>query len=57
MTTSILVCGAYRASQRCERLVPFPRAAAHELSCPSLTGLGERIHLACGLTFQRERGL
>ncbi len=46
MATVVLVHGAKYGSWSWQRLTPFLRAAGHEVSTPSLTGLGERVHLA-----------
>jgi hypothetical protein len=54
MATVALVHGTSCGSWSWQRLIPFLRAAGHEGSSPGLTGLGERIHLACGLTDQWE---
>jgi hypothetical protein len=57
MATVVLVHGSSCGSPSRERLIPFPRAAGHEVSSPGQTRLGERIRLAFGLTYQRERRL
>ena len=46
MAAVVLVHGAFYGSWSWRRLIPLLRAAGHEVSAPSLTGLGERVHLA-----------
>ena len=46
MTTFVLVHGAWSGSFGWHLLAPLLRAAGHEVTTPSLTGLGERAHLA-----------
>lgn len=46
MATVVLVHGAFIGSWGWKRLAPLLRAAEHEVYTPSLTGVGERMHLA-----------
>ena len=46
MTTFVLVHGAWSGSFGWHLLAPLLRAAGHDVTTPSLTGLGERAHLA-----------
>jgi pimeloyl-ACP methyl ester carboxylesterase len=46
MATSVLVQGAYMSGWSWTRVTPRLRAAGHEVWTPTLTGLGERVHLA-----------
>jgi len=46
MANFVLVHGAWGGSYGWRKLAPLLRAAGHEVSTPSLTGLGERAHLA-----------
>ena len=46
MTTFVLVHGAWGGSYGWHKLAPLLRAAGHDVYTPSLTGLGERAHLA-----------
>ena len=46
MTSLVLVHGAWAAGWCWRRVVPHLREAGHEVFAPSLTGLGERKHLA-----------
>src|SRR3954454_8852041 len=46
MTTFVLVHGAWGGSYGWHLLSPLLRAAGHDVTTPSLTGLGERAHLA-----------
>ena len=46
MTTFVLVHGAWGGSYGWHLLSPLLRAAGHDVYTPSLTGLGEREHLA-----------
>ncbi len=46
MATFVLVHGAGHGGWSWARLVPLLRAAGHEVYAPTLTGLGERAHLA-----------
>jgi pimeloyl-ACP methyl ester carboxylesterase len=48
MATFVLVHGAWGGSWGYGRLARALRAAGHEVHVPSLTGLGERAHLAHG---------
>lgn len=48
MATFVLVHGAWRGSWGYGKLARELRAAGHEVFIPSLTGLGERAHLAHG---------
>ncbi len=54
MKTFVLVHGGMRGGWMWKRVTPFLRAAGHEVYTPTLTGLGERSHLASpqiGLTY------
>src|SRR5258706_14439752 len=44
--TFVLVHGAWGGSWMWQRLAPVLRKAGHEVLTPSLTGIGERAHLA-----------
>jgi pimeloyl-ACP methyl ester carboxylesterase len=46
METYLLVHGAWLGGWCWRRVVPFLRGAGHEVFTPTLTGLGERVHLA-----------
>jgi pimeloyl-ACP methyl ester carboxylesterase len=46
MATFVLVQGAWVGSWYWKKLTPLLRAAGHDVFTPSLTGLGERAHLA-----------
>jgi pimeloyl-ACP methyl ester carboxylesterase len=46
MTTFVLVHGAWSGAHGFRLVRPLLRAAGHEVFTPSLTGLGERVHLA-----------
>jgi pimeloyl-ACP methyl ester carboxylesterase len=46
MATFVLVHGAWCGGWVFRRLVPYLRDAGHEVYTPTLTGLGERVHLA-----------
>jgi pimeloyl-ACP methyl ester carboxylesterase len=46
MTTYVLVHGAWSGAHGFRRVRPLLRAAGHEVFTPSLTGIGERVHLA-----------
>ncbi len=46
MTDFVLVHGAWRGGWCWGRVAPLLRAAGHEVFTPTLTGLGERAHLA-----------
>jgi pimeloyl-ACP methyl ester carboxylesterase len=46
MTNLVLVHGAWEAGWCWRKVVPHLRAAGHEVFTPTLTGLGERKHLA-----------
>jgi pimeloyl-ACP methyl ester carboxylesterase len=46
MTAFVLVHGAFHGGWCWQRVVPLLRAAGHDVYCPTLTGLGERRHLA-----------
>jgi pimeloyl-ACP methyl ester carboxylesterase len=46
MTTYVLVHGAWHGGWQWREVVPLIRAAGHEVTTPTLTGLGERRHLA-----------
>ncbi|MGH2469924.1 MAG: alpha/beta fold hydrolase, partial [Chloroflexota bacterium] len=45
MSTFVLVHGAWGGSYGWRYLRPMLRAAGHDVYNPSLTGLGERVHL------------
>ena len=45
MATFVLVHGAYHGGWCWKKLTPLLRAAGHEVVAPTLTGLGERVHL------------
>lgn len=45
MSTFVLVHGAWGGAHGFRHLRPLLRAAGHEVSTPSLTGIGERVHL------------
>ena len=57
MATVALVHGTSCGIWSWQRLIPFLRAAGHEVSGPSLIRIDERVHLACRLTNQLERRL
>ncbi|HEX5140355.1 MAG TPA: alpha/beta hydrolase [Dehalococcoidia bacterium] len=46
MTTYVLVHGAWSGAHTWRKVRPLLRAAGHEVFTPSLTGLGERVHLS-----------
>ncbi len=46
MATFVLVHGAMHGGWCWRRVAPLLRAAGHEVYTPTLTGLGERVHLA-----------
>ena len=46
MATYVLVHGAFHGGWCWRKLTPLLRAAGHEVHAPTLTGLGERVHLA-----------
>ena len=46
MATFVLVHGAYHGGWCWRKVTPLLRAAGHEAYAPTLTGLGERVHLA-----------
>ncbi len=46
MTTFVLVHGAWSGAHGFRKIRPLLRAAGHEVFTPSLTGIGERVHLA-----------
>ncbi|MFC4911865.1 alpha/beta fold hydrolase [Actinomadura gamaensis] len=46
MTTYLLVHGAWHGGRAWERVVPLLEDAGHRVFAPSLTGLGDRAHLA-----------
>ena len=46
MATYVLVHGAWHGGWCWQRVMPLLRAAGHEVFTPTLTGLGERSHLA-----------
>ncbi len=46
MATYVLVHGAWHGGWCWNRVAPLLRAAGHEVFTPTLTGLGERSHLA-----------
>lgn len=50
MTTFVLVHGGWHGGWCWRRLVPLLRAAGHEVHAPTLTGLGDRAHLATPVT-------
>jgi len=47
MSAYVLVHGAFHGGWCWRRVVPLLRSAGHEVYTPTLTGLGERAHLAC----------
>jgi hypothetical protein len=49
MTTFVLVHPAWFGGWCWQKIVPRLRAAGHEVRAPTLTGLGERAHLAAPL--------
>jgi pimeloyl-ACP methyl ester carboxylesterase len=49
MTTFVLVHGAWAGAHGFHKLRPLLRRAGHEVFTPSLTGIGERVHLASPL--------
>ena len=46
MATYVLVHGAWHGGWCWRKLTPLLRAAGHEVHAPTLTGVGERVHLA-----------
>src|SRR5438128_128006 len=46
MATFVLVHGAWHGGWCWKRVTPLLRAAGHEVYATTLTGLGERVHLA-----------
>ncbi|HTW12988.1 MAG TPA: alpha/beta fold hydrolase [Solirubrobacteraceae bacterium] len=45
MTTFVLVAGAWQGGWTWGRVTPLLRARGHEVYTPTLTGLGDRVHL------------
>jgi hypothetical protein len=45
MAAFVLVHGAWHGGWCWKKLTPLLRAAGHEVFTPTLTGLGERVHL------------
>jgi pimeloyl-ACP methyl ester carboxylesterase len=45
MTVYVLVHGAWSGAHGFRKVRPLLRAAGHEVFTPSLTGIGERVHL------------
>jgi pimeloyl-ACP methyl ester carboxylesterase len=46
MTTLVLVPGSWAGGWIWKKVTPLLRSAGHEVYTPTLTGLGERVHLA-----------
>src|SRR5574340_886568 len=46
MATFVLVHGGFHGGWCWKKVTPLLRAAGHEVYTPTLTGLGERVHLA-----------
>jgi len=46
MTTFVLIHGGIQGGWVWKRVIPLLRAAGHEAYAPTLTGCGERVHLA-----------
>jgi hypothetical protein len=46
MATFVLVHGEFHARWCWRKVIPLLRAAGHDVYTPTLTGLGERVHLA-----------
>ncbi|MER8067548.1 alpha/beta hydrolase [Streptomyces sp. NPDC094034] len=46
MTTYLLVHGAWHSGRSWERVVPLLEATGHRVFAPSLTGYGDKVHLA-----------
>ena len=46
MTTFVLVTGTHFGGWSWKKVTPLLRAAGHDVFTPTLTGLGERVHLA-----------
>ena len=46
MATYVLVHGAWHGGWCWNRVAPLLRAKGHDVYTPTLTGLGERVHLA-----------
>src|SRR5215216_473082 len=46
MTTFVLVHGGWHGGWCWKRVAPLLRDAGHDVYTPTLTGLGERVHLA-----------
>src|ERR671920_1676946 len=46
MTTFILIHGSMHGGWCWKRVAPLLRAVGHDVYTPTLTGLGERVHLA-----------
>jgi pimeloyl-ACP methyl ester carboxylesterase len=46
VSTYVLVHGAFHGAWCWKRVAPLLRGAGHEVFTPTLTGLGERVHLA-----------
>ncbi|MFD6619562.1 alpha/beta fold hydrolase [Streptomyces albidoflavus] len=46
MTTFLLIHGAWHSGQSWERVRPLLEAAGHRVLSPSLTGYGDKLHLA-----------
>src|SRR5262245_22426572 len=49
MTTYVLVHGGWAGAHGFRKVRPLLRQAGHEVFTPSLTGIGERVHLASPL--------
>ncbi|GAC1354332.1 MAG: alpha/beta hydrolase [Acidimicrobiales bacterium] len=49
MTTYVLVHGAWSGAHGFRKIRPLLRAEGHEVFTPSLTGIGERVHLVSPL--------
>src|SRR5262245_48817852 len=49
MTTFVLVHGAWNGAHGFHRMRPLLCGAGHEVFTPSLTGIGERVHLTSPL--------
>ena len=46
MATMVLIHGSMHGGWCWQRVAPLLRAAGHDVYTPTLTGLGERVHLA-----------
>ncbi len=46
MATFVLVHGAFDGGWCWRWVAPYPRATGHDVHTPTLTGHGERVHLA-----------